>query len=227
MWGAVIAAIISALAGAGTAYASNRSQNQQIEAANEAERRERFRQAEMQRQADSRLRDGLQQFTPEQHDQQLQQAAASREAAMQPAAPAQDVYQAAPSTAAAPVEVKSDLSRRFGDVVASARDVAKRRATLEAYGDASLGQSFQMNRLGEEVRRSGDASRRSSSIYPYELSRDVSTAGANSRAAANVANVIGNIGSMYANRRWPGAAPGMGYGAASNPAALGQTTGPY
>lgn len=205
-WDDAIYLMLAAAASAASAGYANRANNQQIEAAAERERREMLRQQSLQQESDERLRQGLAQFTPEQHQQELQQATQVRERAMAPAPVPQDAYQAA--TPAAPTEVNTDLNRRLGDALSTAQQAARRRATLEAYGDSSLGQAFRVSRLGEDMRRISDRSRNSSNIYPLEFNRDVREAGANSRAAANVADIIGNLGSIYARRAAPRAGSG-------------------
>lgn len=191
----VIAAILAALASAGGAYAQNRSINQQVEGAAEAERRERFRQAELQRQADQRLREEIVQFTPEQQQRDLAQATATREAAYQPPAPPSADYQA--TTVAAPKEVKGDLDRRLGDATSVARENAMRRARLEAFGDVAQGQQFQMNRLGEDLRRVSTDSAASSRLLPFQL-RTAAGAGRRNAQAADIYNTIGQMGAYYA-----------------------------
>ena len=215
----IIPALIAAAASTAGTYATNRAANSRAEAAAEADRRERFRQAEMQRQADVEIRRGIQQFTPEQHQQEIQQAAATREAAMQPAAAGPDAYTS--TTVAAPVEVKGDLDRRLGEVMAGGRQEAARRALLAAYGDTSALQGRQINRLGENVRRTIRDSVGSTGVNNLERRSAMEGAGDNWALGADLANTVGQIGTYYATRRTP--PQGIGYGAASLPPG----NGPY
>lgn len=215
-----VPALVGAAASTAGAYSQNRASNAATEKAVETDRAEKFRQAELQRQADAKVREGIAQFTPEQHNQQVQQATATREAALQPtAAAAPDTYSA--GTVAAPVEVKSDLTRRLGDMLMKGQAQGAARARLGAYGDASMAEGFGMNRVAEGVRRTALESRNSSGLYPQELRRDVQGAGDDWRVGGDIANTIGQIGTYYATHRRP-APGGIGYGAASTP-----PPGPY
>lgn len=209
---AAYAALASATASTVGAYAQNRSANAGAEAAAKVERAEKFRQDELQRQADAKVREGIQQFTPENQAQQVQQAAATREAALQPVAAQPQEYNA--GTVAAPVEVKSDLARRLGDVLAKGSATAAARARLAAFGDASQQEGFQMNRIREDLGRVGTQSQNSTRIFPFEQRAAMQGAGGRAALAGDLANTVGQIGSYYATHRTPA---GIGYGAASTP----------
>lgn len=189
-----VPAVVAAVAGGtGTALAAKAS-NKQQEAQAEAQSKEMFRQAELQRQSDNKVREGIEQFTPEKQDAQLQQAVADRTENLQAATPAAD-YQ--PVTASAPVEVSSDLSRRLGDVSAGANDEAVRRARLGAYGDVSQQQGFDMNRMREALRRYRMQSEGASRVLPYQL-QEASRKGGNLKIGSDIANTIGQAASYYA-----------------------------
>lgn len=207
-WEAIVAALIAAAAGTYGTYSANKATNAQLEGQAQSERAERFRQAELQRQADAKVREGIQQFTPEKQQQDIAQAVDTRAAALSPQAPAPNQYQA--STVAAPVEVKNDLERRLGDVAGRGRDEAMRRARLGAFGDVSQGEGFQLGRLGENLRQLTLQSRGDSSIFPYDLREQANRANPYGRRA-DLANTIGTIGSLYAMSAKPKPAP-AGYG---------------
>lgn len=216
---AVIAAVTSA---AGT-YSAAKSNKLQIESQADAARQDRLRQAGMQEEADAALRDEVTKFAPENTSKQLDLAAATRSAAAAPPQQAPAQYQSAPTSA--PVEVKGDLDRRLGDVTSKATEEAGRRARLAAYGDLSLAQNMQLGRLGENFRQLQSRSRGSTNVMRAESGLP-STAAQGWANRSDLANTIGQIGSLYAMYGGKKSG-GLGYGEASNPSALGQSTGPY
>lgn len=211
-WEYVIAAIVAALASAGGAAASNKSNNQRIEAQAEQERRERFRQAEIQRQADAELRTQIGQLTPEKHAADVQQAVAARTEATAPPLAAPAPYQSA--TPSAPVEVKSDLDRRLGMEGGKAKEESARRAKLAAFGDVSAAQNMEIGRLGENLRQFQLQSAGSSRIFPYALRESTVNAGRSSARTSDLANTIGQVASLY-SMGGGGKKPDIGYGSAS------------
>jgi hypothetical protein len=220
---AVVAGLSAAATGAGT-YSAAKANKAQVEAGYSATAADRFRQAEIQRQADAELRQKLGQFETEPVKEQVDQATAARTAAYTPPAAAPTAqYQA--STPAAPAEVKSEAARKVDEVMKRATEEAARRARLGAYGDVSQAQRFGLNRLGESFRQLQANSRGSTNVMNAEAGLPA-TAAQGWRNRADTANLIGQIGSLYAM----GAGkkkPSIGYGTASNPYDLGQTDGPY
>lgn len=219
---AAIAAMAAAAAGTGSAYAANKSQNAKIEAQAQAERGERFRQAELQRQADAKVQQGIAEFTPEKQAAQVQDATQERTAALQQATAPVDQYQAA--TAAAPVEVGNDLSRRLEGAQAGVNDAAARRAKLAAYGDASMREGFDIQRIREALNRKRLESQASSRILPYEL-RETENKGKNWKNASAISGILGKAAGAYAMGAG-GSGSGIGYGTADpTQAGIGMTGG--
>lgn len=218
----VAAAASAAVGGAGT-YAAAKANKNQIESEYEAQRADKFRQAELQRQSDAAVRGEIAKFTPEQQTNDIAQATAARTAATAPPpAPPQASYQA--GAVAAPVEVNTDLNRRVGTATTNAREEAAKRARLAAYGDVSMQQNMDIGRVGEALRQFTTQSRNQSAILPAEIRGSLDKSQGWMRRA-DIANTLGSIGSLYAMGMKKPA--GIGYGAASNPSALGQTEGPY
>lgn len=209
-----IAAIIAALAATGSAAAQNKSNNLQVEAQDRAQQAERFRQAEIQRQADEDVKRGIQEFTPEKQQDQVQQATQVRTQALQAPAAQTDQYAQAP--ASTPKEVGSDLGRRLASVATHARQEAAQRAALGAYGDASQQEGFDMNRLRETLQRRRLESTGSSSILPYEL-RETANKGQNYAQGALLGGLVSSAAGAYsigAGKKPPasGASPGTPWG---------------
>lgn len=204
---ALIAALISAVATTGSAAVANQARNRQIEAEEAIKRRDRFKQAELQRQSDAALRNTIQQqFAPEQLDADVSQAVGTRLANVAPATAAPPAaYTAAPVSA--PREVKSDLERRLGTAASDARADAERRARLAAFGDASMVGNQRIGRVGEQLRRFQLESRGQSNVLPYDIAGIDNT---RNNRRADIANVIGGIGNMYALQY--GKPKGIGYG---------------
>lgn len=194
-WEFVIAAIVSALASAGGSAAANKANNAKIEAAAEQERAERFRQAEIQRQADAELRSQIGQLTPEKHAADIQQAIAARTEATAPPPSAPAPYQAA--TPSAPAEVKSDLDRRLEMTGGKAREEAARRAKLGAYGDVSAAQDMQIGRIGDNLRQMQLQSRGGTAIFPFALRDATRNVGVGDARRSDIANVIGQTAALY------------------------------
>lgn len=191
---ALIAAIVAGLAATGSAAASNKANNARLEAQAEAERNDRFRQAELQRQSDEDVRRGIEQFTPEKQAEQVKQATDVRTQALQtPQVPVDQYAQAAPST---PKEVGNDLSRRLASVATHARQEAASRASLGAYGDASQQEGFDMNRLRDTLARRRQQSVGSSSILPYEL-RETANVGRGLQNSATALGIASQIAGAY------------------------------
>lgn len=189
------AAAASAGAGAAGTYSAAKANKMDIESRDAAQRADRFRQAELQRQADADLRNEVTKFEPTTTQQQVDAAAATRVAGVAPApaaAPAQ--YQS--TTAVAPVEVKADLDRRLGNVATKAQSEAARRARLGAYGDVSVDQGMQIGRLGERFRQSRADSRGSTNVMNAEVGVP-NSASPGWRNRSDLANTIGQIGSLY------------------------------
>ena len=206
-----IAAIIAAIAAITGTGLANQANNKRIEAQSAQERAERFRQAELQRQADAELRSQIGQLTPEKHAADVQQAVAARTEATAPPLAAPAPYQSA--TPSAPVEVKSDLDRRLGMEGSKATEQAARRAKLAAFGDVSANQNMEIGRLGENLRQFQLQSAGSSRIFPYALRESTVNAGRGYARGADLANTIGQVASLYS--MGGGKKPGMGYGEAS------------
>lgn len=192
-----IPAVVAAVASTGSAYAANKSNNAQVEANAQAQRNDMIRQEALQKQADATVQRGITSFEPTNQDRQLQAAAANRTAgvanatAATPAAP----YQAA--VAAAPTEVKSDLGRQVGDALSQVQLQGARKAKLDAYGDTSMQQGFDLNRIKEQLGQLATNSRGMSSIVPYQL-LDARLKGRGDANAADLAGALGKIGSYYA-----------------------------
>ena len=195
-YAAYVAALLSAAAGAYGTVSANKARNLDTEQRYKALQDDRERQAALQKESDARLRQEIGKFAPEDVQGEIDLAAAARVASATPqAAPAPSQYQAAP--ASAPVEVKSDLDRRLGDAGMKAREEAAKRARLAAYGDVSQQQNFGMNRLGENLRRLRGESAGSTNIMGIE-SRLPATGVQGQLNRADTANIISQIGSMYA-----------------------------
>lgn len=191
---ALIAAIVAGLAATGSAAANNKANNLQVEAQNRAQAQERFRQAEIQRQADADVKRGIEEFTPEKQAEQVAQATETRTQALQAPAAQADQYAQAP--ASTPKEVGGDLGRRLASVATHARQEAAQRAALGAYGDASQQEGFDMNRLRETLQRRRLESTGSSSILPYEL-REIANKGHNYTTAGTALGIASNIAGAY------------------------------
>lgn len=218
---AYIMAAIAAAAGIGGTALANKSNNAQIEAQARQERAERFRQAELQRQADAELRTQIGQLTPEKHTADIEQAVAARTEATAPPLGAPAPYQAA--TPSAPVEVKNDFDRRMGMEGGKAVDEAGRRAKLAAFGDVSTAQDFQIGRIGDNLRQLQLQSAGNSRIFPYALADGTRNAGRSYARGADAANLIGQVATLYSmGGGKPAAKPASGgAGIASNPYGAG------
>lgn len=213
-----VPAVVAAVAGTGSAYAANRAQNKQVEAQAEAEKRDRFAQAELQRQADAKVQQGISEFTPQKQDEQLAQATQQRTQALQAAPAPTDQYQAAaPET---PTVVSDDLNRRLQSTAATAKDAAARRARLGAYGDASMQQGFDMNRVREGLRRSQLESQGSSRMLPYAL-REASNAGSGDRNNASILGIVSDVAGKYSIYGGGKAKPPTGNGSMTSPGGYG------
>lgn len=212
-----IPAVVAAVASTGSAYAANKSNNAQVEAAAQAQRNDMLRQSELQKQADATVQRGITSFDPTNQDKQLQAAVANRTQGVTNAVVPPAQYQAA--AAAAPVEVKSDLGRQVQNAQTAVQQQGLRKAKLDAYGDTSMQQGFDLNRIKEQLGQLATNSRGQESVVPYQL-LDSRNKGRGDANASDIAGVLGQIGSYYAigaKKKPPSA---IGYGTSyvgSNP----------
>jgi mannose-6-phosphate isomerase-like protein (cupin superfamily) len=206
---------------AGT-YAQNRQARAQQEELNRQQQAEAMRQRQMQEEANQRISQAQQEFSPENVSKALGTAYADRSAAMAPVAPQQQSYEA--HTASAPVEVKSDAERQEAAALAKVGQEGNARAKLGAFGDLSLGQSFALNRAGQDIGRIRGFSQGSTAVHPHEL-QGAARAGRRWGAAGDIANTLGHLGSLYSMTRAP-RNDGIGYGLTSG-AMSSHPGGPY
>jgi hypothetical protein len=202
-----VPALVSAVAGAGTAaagtYSAAKGQKMQIEAQDRARLLDQQKQAVLQEESDAALRSQVSKFAPEDVKKEIDLAAAMRAATAVPAssAPPPASYQSAPSSA--PVEVKGDLERRLGDATTKAQDEARRLSQLKAFGDVGLGQTFQLSRLGEGLRQLRANSRGSTNVMNAQA-RLGDTGAQGWRNRADIANILSQVVSSYGKRRGSG-----------------------
>lgn len=202
-----VAALTAVTSAAGT-YGAAKSNKEQIEAQARAAANDRERQAALANESTDQVGRAIDRFTPETQKADITAAVANRTAQASPqAAPNPQQYQA--GAVAAPVEVKSDLTRRFGDVASKAKEEAARQHTLAAFGDASTAENFKLGRIGENMRQLLLQSRGSTNVFPLQLAK--TTVPNASQNAAGIFNTLGSIGSLYAKNQKP---LGIGYGTA-------------
>lgn len=188
-----------AVQGAGTLLRA-RADNQVRNAQQSRIQAEMVRQHALQQQADARMAQALPQFTRPAQDQARTTLATNTQAQITPQSGQGGTGEFVPDNPGSPQVVQSDIARAVAGAMQKGRDYAKTTANLSSYGGQNFANSIALNRNAQEMNRIGDFSQNSSAILPQEL-QGAQLAGRNTRVASDVANGLGQIGSIYALMR--------------------------